>query len=460
MKQEPSLLQMLSAYTPGKLPMHMPGHKRQVERFPYLAPLGGALDLTEVDGFDNLAAPEGILASSMRRAAKVFGAERTFYLVNGSTVGILAGVHALLPRGGRALAARNSHISLFHALALRGASVSYMEPRYGKSCALSVDAQTVYDALKAAPDTKLVAITSPTYEGVISDIAAIAEAAHAFGAYLLVDEAHGAHLDLSPFFMGGAVRAGADIVVQSLHKTLPSLTQTAAAHVKGEETARRFSEKLAYFQTTSPSYLMLASMDGCVRTLENEGEALFSGWHGALEAFYGRVESLKRLHVPREFQGAWKRDLSKISVDTSDARVSGGELAALLRKWNIEPEMAAGDAVLLMTSPGDGGESLNRLADALFEMDGFLPPAQKEAPPILPPLCPVCALDEGEEGAWREIAWEKAEGRTAAEYVMAYPPGVPALVPGCRITKETLQYARAFRGRLIHSRAARGVAVL
>ena len=214
------------------LPMHMPGHKRNTEYFPQIGKVLG-LDITEIEGYDNLHSPCGILKDSMEDASRLFGAEKSIYLVNGSTCGILAGITALAGEGDKILIDRASHKSVYNALELCGAEPVYIlpefHPEYGINAGIS--AASVEKALKDSPDITLVVITSPTYEGVVSDIEQIAKICHIYGAVLMVDSAHGAHFGFADF-PKSAVSCGADIVISSLHKTLCGLTQTAICHTK------------------------------------------------------------------------------------------------------------------------------------------------------------------------------------------------------------------------------------
>ena len=256
-------------------PWHMPGHKRRLVEFdnPF------SMDITEIDGFDDLHHPEGILKEAMEEAAAVYGSEKTYFLVNGSSCGILAAVSAAVPPGGKLLMARNCHKSAYHAALLQQARVTYIYPEleaegfYG-----AVRAEDVEAALQADPDIRAVIVVSPGYEGIVSDIRAIAEAAHAHDCALLVDEAHGAHL---PFgkgcgldFPASALEMGADAVIQSLHKTLPSLTQTALLHLGRNSGARMDRDRvelyLRIYQSSSPSYIFMASIDHCIRLMAGE----------------------------------------------------------------------------------------------------------------------------------------------------------------------------------------------
>lgn len=445
-----SLLERLQTRCPSETPMHMPGHKRNVTLAPYLRELNADIDITEIDGFDNLPRATGLLRHSMQEAAQLYGAHRTFFMVNGSTGGILSAVHALTMPGDTALVARNCHMSVFHALGLRRITAHYIEPEYDDSFEVvaSMSPLTVEKALREHPETRLVVVTSPTYEGVISNIAEIAYVVHEHEAVLLVDEAHGSHLDLSPYFSGSAVGAGADIVIHSLHKTLPSLTQTALAHVKTDRKAQRFTEALETYQSTSPSYLLLSSIDSCIRMLKEKGETLLENWYNALCDFDKMVEPLQRLEVLCHGRDTlsmhpdfYRFDDGKLLISTLHTDLTGPELMDILRHtYRIEAEMSTASAVLCMTGPGDNKETLGKLADALLKIDQGIRHTQRPESLInIPTLLPEITISQAEERPWREVELKDAEGLVCAEYIMAYPPGVPLAIPGCRMTEELLQ---------------------
>jgi len=448
----------------GRLPMHMPGHKRNPGKAPFLSSLSLLEDITEIDGFDNLHGAEGILRSAMDKAAALWGAERSFFLVNGSSGGILAGIRSLTKRGDTVLMTRAAHKSVYHAVELCGLHPVYLMPPTDGETGLfgSVSPDSVKKALAEHPEVRLVILTSPTYEGVISDIVSIAAVAHGAGVPLLVDEAHGAHLSLSTYFGGGAVRAGADVVVQSVHKTLPSLTQTAVLHAGGAFVDMdRLSHQLSVFETSSPSYLLMASIDGCVQTLW-ANPSLFAEWSEALDSFDGAIAGLRYLRIPYHggtgLTDAFAYDRSKIYISVRGTSVTGPELTAVLRKRGIEPEMTSPLGVLAMTGMGDTKESLAALAKALCEIDAG---CEARTPPPLPELggnlpnirlSPEAALEASFE--WVEA--DKAAGRIAAEYVWAYPPGIPVLVPGeeisgaflCRMAEDKQSEWHSTRGRM------------
>lgn len=462
-----NLLSKLEAYARGGVyPFHMPGHKRR----PDLAALADpfALDITEIDGFDNLHDAHGILADEMARAAALWGSRQAFFLVGGSTGGILAGIAACARRGDRVLVARGAHKSVYNALMLNGLRPTFLLPEADDAFGISgsVSPAAVEHALAAQPDIRLVVVTSPTYEGVLSDIPAIAAAAHRHGAVLLVDEAHGAHLGLAQGFPSGALAGGADIVVQSLHKTLPSLTQTALLHIGSERVeADAVAEQLAVFETSSPSYPLMASIAACVSLLERERAPLFAAYRSRLLRFDAALRPLKRLRVlchggdrAAAHPAFADFDPGKLVVSARGTPLTGPALAERLRRtYRLEPEMSAGDYVLCMTSICDTDEGFSRLAAALLEIDGGLPEApQIPAPPplILPPI--RMPMEEARALPGRCTPLAACAGRVSREFVWAYPPGIPLLTPGEEVTPALLNQFSRLAGAGVALKSTRG----
>ena len=428
----------------ARYPLHMPGHKRRVPPAPGLSCY--AFDLTEIDGADDLHDADGILAQAMGRTAALYGSARCWYLVGGSTVGLLAGIRAVAPFGSEVIVARGCHKAVYHALELGRLTAHYVTAPVVEAFGVygSIPPAAVEAALAAHPRARCVILTSPTYEGVQSDVAAIAALCHARGVPLLVDEAHGAHY--LPFaeplgWRGGAVAAGADLVVQSAHKTLPSLTQTAWLHRNGTLVdPAAVDRQLDVFETSSPSYPLLVSLDGCTGWLRENGPAAFAAWRARLDRF---AAAARRWHnTPVLGLGPERRDFFAFDDGKILLRI-GAAGAAQLRAAGFEPEMVCGPNVLAMTSPCDDGDALDRLAAWLGERDAAAPPPPR-ARALLPAPGPArCTIAEALDRPAATMPLAEAVGETAAEYVWAYPPGVPLVAPGEQVTDAFVEAAGA-----------------
>lgn len=442
----------------GIYPLHMPGHKRRPGPCPGLP---YEWDVTEVEGTDDLHDARGILKEAMDRTAALYGADYTRYLVGGSTCGILAGIRAALRHGDRVAVARNCHKSVYHAIELCGLETVWILPETVPDYRIcgSVSPEAVRCLLQTDPSIRAVILTSPTYEGVLSNIGAIAAHCHAHEIPLIVDEAHGAHLGLfsGTGFPAGALSCGADLVIQSPHKTLPSLTQTAWLHLRGDRiSAGALERELDIFETSSPSYPLLASLDACTGLLEAEGYSLFRGWQQRLSAFYEGAAALRRFRILGREAGEMSRDTvyafdpGKILIACPTGQMTGQALARLLRdRYLLETEMALGDCVLAMTSPADAPSALQRLLEALLALEGsprlFSDPAEGSGEDIPPLPAPETVLPVGQAVRMdmEAVPLAAAAGRICGEYLYCYPPGIPVCAPGERITDRVLSRIRS-----------------
>lgn len=495
-EKQPGLLERLTEYAGSDAyPFHMPGHKRREipDGIPGGFPDPYGIDITEIDGFDNLHHAEGILKDAMETAAAIYGADRSWYLVNGSTCGILSAVFVATENGGKILTARNCHKAVYHAICLNRLEAEYLYPEEitefginGGIRAEDVRKALEKDAMRCAGNsgdvrgkiTKIqaVLITSPTYEGVVSDIRAIADVAHEYGVPLIVDEAHGAHLEYADqchSFPKSALEYGADIVIQSLHKTLPCFTQTAILHVKGKLVDQdRISRYLSMFQTSSPSYLFMAGMERCIRYMDGDGRNGMVRYEKRLEHFMERMEGLQVLEVLdreicRKYRTVAGWDPSKIVVSTMRAEdFHGEELAETLRrKYHLEMEMTAPEYVIAMTSLMDTEEGFERLGTALLEIDGALrrrmdPDQQKEkGEPKEKERCETPEATESKvshpirrmliceamDADTERTAFQDTVGKVSAEFVYLYPPGIPIIAPGEVFTDAIVEKIMAYK---------------
>ena len=453
------LYERLAAY--GKTdwyPFHMPGHKRNGEVFCFENPF--SMDITEIDGFDNLHHPTGILKTAMERAAGIYGSEKTYYLVNGSSCGILAAISACVSQGGRILMARNCHKSVYHSLFLRGLKPAYLCPPalLGWGMCGSVAPEEIRKGLEENPDAEAVLIPSPTYEGICSDIGRIAQIVHSYGIPLIVDAAHGAHFafggkEKERYFPESALEQGADLVIESLHKTLPSLTQTAVLHKKSFLVDEgRLEWYLQIFQSSSPSYVLMASSDSCISYMAGSaGQAAMRLYERRLEQLRKRIKDLRHV-VLFDGEGTGQKeknplyDRSKLVLRADG--LSGPELYDRLRReYHLQPEMCTETYVILMTSPADREEGFHRLEEALVDTDSKIRSdgGQLFHPAVFPEPCPVYTMAETEGMKRETVPAARAEGRIAAESAYLYPPGIPVFVPGERITGRILEILEIYR---------------
>ena len=439
-------------YKEDYLPMHMPGHKRNVEllgeKLPY------KIDITEIDGFDDLHHAEGLIKDIENKAKKIYGSKKSFLLVNGSTCGILAGIRSVVNFGDKVLVARNSHKSAYNAIELNGLNPIYILPKIGEDgIDRNIDIVEVEEKLKENKDIKLVIITSPNYEGVISNIKGVSNIAHKYNVPVLVDEAHGAHLKFMERIKDKeAINCSADIVVQSLHKTLPALTGTALLHIRGnlvkEENVAR---ELSIFETSSPSYILMSSIEECLEIIEKRGKELFEEYQNNLKYFYNKSKNFKNLKIlGNEIENKDYYDFGKIVIKTNETNITGKELADILRNdYKIELEMSSINYALAMTSICDSKENFKRLLYALIDIDSKLEKKYKEKEKLditlQLPKKELSILETIKNTNSEFKTYKETEGRISKEYIWVYPPGIPLITPGEVISKELIKRIEEFR---------------
>ncbi|MCR4781700.1 MAG: aminotransferase class V-fold PLP-dependent enzyme [Lachnospiraceae bacterium] len=434
--------ELVGLYESDYYPFHMPGHKRKSLEFidPY------SIDITEIGGFDNLAHPRGLIKDIEDRLASLYGCDHAFMLVNGSTCANLSMIYAANRRNGNILVARNSHKSVIHAVELKNLSSDYIIPEvdeYGIQKA--IDPDKLEEILKRKRYDSFV-MTSPTYEGICSDIKRISEVCHKYGVKLLVDAAHGAHLGITDEFPENPVNLGADAVAVSLHKTLPSFTQTAALLYKKESLVDldELKDAIRIFQSSSPSYILMSGIDKCV-TYVNENRESFRNLKNNILDFREKTEVLNNLKILKYDD----MEESKIVILSKIDGFSGEDLLVMLRNdYHLELEMAQGQYALAMTSIMDDKECLNRLFKALKDIDGkllggkFFPFKDKKVMNLSEIPLKVMEISEAKDAKRRKVLLDKAEGLISYNEVCVYPPGVADLLPGEQIDKDMIEYIK------------------
>lgn len=463
-------------------PWHMPGHKRRYPDLPDYESSERAgrnnpadrgiwcmnavkyYDVTELPGLDDLYEPTGSLADSMQALADLYGSTRSYYQVNGSTGGILAAISATVQRGEAILMARNCHRSVYHAVALLELTPYYLEPPFLNEYGIygGISAKKVKEALKEHPDIRAVVLTSPTYEGVVSDIAGIVWEAHNAGIYVIVDQAHGAHYTFDAQDISSAVVLGADLVIESLHKTLPCYTQCAILHIGNQVTEQesfiqQVERYIRIYQTTSPSYLFVADMERVIATMAAWRKTEFPAYLERLRHYRKKWRELRHIHVLSHSDvqnyGGYRYDETRLVLIPD--RISGEQMRSILEKsYGQVMEMASIRYALAISTVVDSEEAFLRLDDALCRIDEGLKDTSEnvwnhksdeyETVHILIPV-----LKQETSSLIPGIAWNlpseymeitASEGRLAGDYVTVYPPGIPVCVPGEKVTSSVIEH--------------------
>lgn len=441
---------------------HVPGHKGGPGADPALRFALGARALAvdipqDIEGIDLGPSPTPYERAEAL-AAEAYGAERTWFLSNGATQGNHALCLALASLGKHVVAQRNSHASLVDGLVLSGGMPSFVAPEYDHELGMAhgVTPETVAAALERTPDARAVFIVSPTYYGMAADVVGCARVAHAAGVPLVVDQAWGPHFGFHPELPPSALDQGADAVLTSTHKLVGSLTQSAMLHVGSRTHPSRIaiaevSRAVRLVRSTSQSSLLLGSLDAARRQLAVHGEALL---HETLEAIHHVRERLHTVPglaligpelVGRPGVAGW--DPLRIVLDVRATGRSGYEVAdALRRTYDVQPELATHATVVLLAGIAESAETLARMAGDVEEVVKQITVAGESealvrAPGALENEMVVCPRDAF-LGEAEVVPVDDAVGRVSCESIAGYPPGIPALLPGERITAETIAYLR------------------
>lgn len=442
-------------------PFHMPGHKRNVKLIK--EQYGIDIDITEIDGFDMLYEADDVLKDAMERAKKFWGTEKTYFLVNGSTVGILTAMHSCLTQGDRIIIGRNCHKAVYNASELLKLNNTYLYPKYIPKYGINggYSAKKLENLFEKNSNIKAVVITSPTYDGIVSDIKTLADITHKNGAVLIVDEAHGAHFGISDKFPKPAYDMGADLVIESMHKTLPTFTQTALLHLSKEGKKRVDEKKIKHFwsifQTSSPSYVFMANMDKCISFLDKNGNEIYEKFSNDIEEFRKKCDKLHDIHIPgKELIGTnevFDVDLSKLIINSS---MGGKPMNDILRKkFHLEMEMEAAKYVLAITTFCDNKEGFDRLYKALDYIDAELKKItnKSEIKKIkntnfeLVRNIQEMSISNAVNSNTKLVDIENAINKVSAEYLYLYPPGIPLIVPGEVVDVKLVEQIKEYKNR-------------
>ncbi len=440
---------------------HTPGHKWGRFAAPELTELVGrsglALDLPSMTATDNTFHPTHCVRDAQTLAADLFGAGSTFYLTAGSSLGISTALLAAVPPGGTVVIPRNVHRSVVAGLVLSGALPRFVKHDVLAECgALGVSASSLKSALEKDPTPSAVLLTRPSYYGLARELEEVAAVCHARNAPVIVDEAHGGHFCFMPGFAPkSALESGADLAVQSCHKTLGSLVGSAQLHVSKNSLvpADEVQHSLNFLQTTSPSLLLLASLDVQRRWLAREGRALFAEAGIAAQKLREEIAAINGMRVfgvegDARLAGH-SIDPLRLVVNVTETGWDGYEVERFLRtEFKVEDEMADQFSVVYILSPNDDEAATRRLVEGLKAVSnspkfgvGKATLAGNVDSHLLQPPIPPLAMAPRDAALAKQtmVRREDAAGRTCAEMVMFYPPGIPLLMPGEVVTRETLE---------------------
>ncbi|OCA87031.1 aminotransferase class I/II-fold pyridoxal phosphate-dependent enzyme [Pseudobacillus wudalianchiensis] len=434
---------------------HIPGHKKGSGMDPEFRQFIGenalSIDLINILPLDDLHHPQGMIQQAQDLAAEAFGADHTFFSVQGTSGAIMTMVMTVCGPGDKVIVPRNVHKSVMTAIVFSGAVPIFIHPEIDPELGIShgITTDAVSRALNEHPDAKGLLVINPTYFGISGDLKQIVEIAHSFNVPVLVDEAHGVHIHFHGELPMSAMQAGADMAATSVHKLGGSLTQSSVLNMKeGLISPKRVQTILSMLTTTSTSYLLLASLDAARRRLAIEGEKLIGEALSLARSMREQINEIPNLYcVGREILGSkatYDYDPTKLIISVKQLGITGHEAENWLREnYNIEVELSDLYNILCIVTPGDTEREADLLIRALAHMaDMFEGSEAKLHKEVLLPDIPLLALSPRDAfyADTEVVPFEESAGRIIAEFVMVYPPGIPIFIPGEIITEENLLY--------------------
>jgi arginine decarboxylase len=439
-------------------PFYTPGHKRGIGMNSALRDRWGesvlGWDLPELPGLDNLHAPTGVIAQAQDLAAEVFGAEQTWFLVNGSTAGVIAAILATCGEGEKIILPRNIHSSAIAGIIHAGAVPIFITPEYDQDqdLAHSITPAAVKFTLEQHPDAKALMVVYPTYYGICGDLAAIGEIVHSYGIPLLVDEAHGAHFGFHADLPPAALTVGADLTIQSTHKLLGSLTQSAMLHVNGSRIDRdRVSRSLRLLQSTSPSYLLLAALDAARHQMALHGADLMSATIKLAQTARTRIsliEGLKVVELITPTPGAKYLDPTRLTVDVTGLNLTGFTADEILTtELGIVAELPSIRNLTFIISLGNSLADIDRLVSAFSDLAANYAGDMSlniQSIDLDRRIFTELAITPRQANQSHQIGVpvEHSIGKISAESICPYPPGIPILISGEIITASAIDHLR------------------
>lgn len=457
MQNRMPLVEAMLKYKNDKVyPFHTPGHKggRGMEAL-LKNELGAgavAMDVSLMSELDDIHAPSTCIKEAQDLAAQLYGSDRCFFAVNGTTGAIHAMLMAACRAGDKVLVPRNAHRSVAGALLLANLKPVFVMPEYDAGFGINtqITPETVAKAFEKQPDIKAVLVTSPNYYGQAADLKAIGQIAHAHNAVLLVDEAHGPHLGFSKKLPPSALQCGADACAQSTHKILGAMTQCSLLHIKGRRIdLTRAAEVMSLLTTTSPNYLLMASLDAARYTLAVQGEKLADKALAGAEKLRSLLAKFEGLRLLDDScigsNGVAGFDETKVTVNTSKWGYSGVEVGDALRHAGIAVELTDAANVLFLVTYADGcadyDEVLTKIKSVFAELEQHQrEPLHEHSSYKLPEFATALPLRKAFDAEKESVALLQAEGRICAEQVSFYPPGIPVLWPGELVTRSIIDY--------------------
>ncbi len=436
---------------------HIPGHKKGAGIDPAFRSFIGdnalSIDLINIGPLDDLHSPKGIIKEAQDLAAEAFGADYTFFSIQGTSGAIMTMIMAVCGPGEKIIVPRNVHKSVMSAVVLSGAIPIFIHPEIDENLGIShgMTMESVEHALEQHPDAKGLLVINPTYFGVAADLRKIVEIAHSYNVPVLVDEAHGVHIHFHDSLPLSAMQAGADVAATSVHKLGGSMTQSSILNMReGLVSAKRVQSILSMLTTTSTSYLLLASLDVARRRLATEGKELIEKTISLSQSIRARVNDIEHLYCVGEeilqTKAAYDYDPTKLIISVKDLGLTGYDVEKWLREYfNIEVEMSDLYNILCLITPGDTETEADILVKALKKLSAeFHHQAEKVHTKVMLPDIPVLSLTPRDAfyADTESIPAEESVGRIIAEFVMVYPPGIPIFIPGEIIAEDNLMYIR------------------